>query len=353
MGAVWSALLVGGGLAGALLIWLLQAKGKKGDAEQKDAAPGKAAAAEGDQSGAGGLSPAPSRRQLGTKPEHLQESDGGLVSEPRGPGNVQDTARRQQSPGEDGDCDNSRQRVPFGRFPDTESLATSATGYSRGYLEASRNESHESHVGEWGFQKGQETPAKAAPCFVKLPSNNLLTDSAKEEVSFAHLDRQDSADQEDWEMVSRHSSWGDIGLGDSLEAPTLSPKQGMDNGRNTLVETRGQEIDVKPKRVGAMTSESQQVNVRFQVHYITSTGVQYIAVTGDHDRLGRWKTYIPLQGSKDGFWSRSVSLPAYSVVEWKFVVVENGAVTRWEECSNRFLEIGHEDKFVHKSWGIQ
>lgn len=71
MGAVWSALLVGGGLAGALLIWLLRDKGKKGDAEQKDATPGKAAAAGGYQSGAGGLSPAPSRRELVTKPGSL------------------------------------------------------------------------------------------------------------------------------------------------------------------------------------------------------------------------------------------------------------------------------------------
>ncbi|XP_037006117.2 starch-binding domain-containing protein 1 isoform X2 [Artibeus jamaicensis] len=329
MGAVWSALLVGGGLAGALVIWLLRDKGKKGDAEQEqDATPGKAVAAGGDPSGGSGLSPAASRPELVTKPEHLQESNGRLVSETKGPGSMQDVAWRLQSPsGEHGDCGNSRQHVPFGRFPDTQSIAASATGHSKGCCETSRNESE------------------------KLSSSHLLMDRGKEEVSFARVDSQDSADQEDWEMVSRHSSWGDIGLGGSLD-PMLNPNQGLEYGKRTLVETRGQKVDVKTKRKIAKTSESQQVSVRFQVHYITSASVQFIAVTGDHEKLGRWNTYIPLQYSQGGFWSRSVSLPADTVVEWKFVVVENGEVTRWEECSNRFLETGHEDKLVHKCWGI-
>lgn len=77
MGAVWSALLVGGGLAGALFIWLIRDKGKKGDAEQEqDATPGKAVAAGGDPSGGSGLSPAPSRPELFTKPGILSVSRG-------------------------------------------------------------------------------------------------------------------------------------------------------------------------------------------------------------------------------------------------------------------------------------
>lgn len=75
MGAVWSALLVGGGLAGALFVWLLRDKGKKGDAErEKDAALGKAASAGGDQSGGSGLSPGPSRRDPFTKPGAVPSS---------------------------------------------------------------------------------------------------------------------------------------------------------------------------------------------------------------------------------------------------------------------------------------
>lgn len=73
MGAVWSALLVGGGLAGALFVWLLRGDpgdtGKDGDAEQeKDAPLGAAAVPGGHQSGSGGLSPGPSGQELVTKP---------------------------------------------------------------------------------------------------------------------------------------------------------------------------------------------------------------------------------------------------------------------------------------------
>ena len=277
-----------------------------------------------------------------------------MVSKTKGPGDLQEAAWRLQSPsGEGSNRDNSRAHVPSGQFPDTQSPATSETGNSRSDSDVSRNESLGSPVGEWGFQKGQEKSAKAAPCLAeKLPSSNLLLDRAKEEVSLAQSDSRDRADHVDWEMVSRHSSWGDVGLGGSLESPVLSSKQGKDYDRSSLVEARGQEVDVKPKRAGAVSSESHQVSVRFQVHYITSAGVQCLAVTGDHESLGRWNAYIPLQCSKDGLWSRSVPLPADAVVEWKFVVVENGQVTRWEECSNRFLETGHEDKVVHKWWGI-
>lgn len=70
MGTVWSALLVGGGLAGALLVWLLRdgpgEPGKDADAEQQENTPlGEAAAPEGDQGGGGG---GPSKRDSVTKP---------------------------------------------------------------------------------------------------------------------------------------------------------------------------------------------------------------------------------------------------------------------------------------------
>lgn len=61
MGAIWSALLVGGGLAGALFVWLLRDKGQEGDAEaEKDSLRGEAEPLSGDQGG-GGLSSGPSR----------------------------------------------------------------------------------------------------------------------------------------------------------------------------------------------------------------------------------------------------------------------------------------------------
>ncbi|XP_016062992.1 PREDICTED: starch-binding domain-containing protein 1 [Miniopterus natalensis] len=279
---------------------------------------------------------------------HLQESNGCLVSETKGPGTVQDAAWRPRSPGERGDRDSARPPAPVGRSPDTESAATPPSSYSRGHAEPSGNDSHEPRTGEWGCQAGRGTPAEAAPRFAeKLP-----LDRGEEEVSLAQLDRQDSTDQEGWEVVSRHSSWGEVGLGGSLEAPPLSPSQGTNCGRNTVAEARGQELDVKTEGAVAVAAEPQQVRVRFQVHYITRTGAQLLAVTGDHERLGRWAAHVPLRRSRQGLWARSVSLPAGALVQWKFVVVENGRVTRWEECSNRLLATGREDQLVHKCWGV-
>lgn len=79
MGAVWSALLVGGGLAGAIFVWLLRDTGKESDAEQKDAPLGEAAAPGSDQGGGGGLSPGPSRRELVTKPGILPSTSRGQI----------------------------------------------------------------------------------------------------------------------------------------------------------------------------------------------------------------------------------------------------------------------------------
>lgn len=70
MGAVWSALLVGGGLAGALFLWLLRgdpgAPGKDGGAEPQEGAPLEEAAAPGGGPGGGG-GPEPSDPELVSK----------------------------------------------------------------------------------------------------------------------------------------------------------------------------------------------------------------------------------------------------------------------------------------------
>nr|XP_033770274.1 starch-binding domain-containing protein 1 [Geotrypetes seraphini] len=123
--------------------------------------------------------------------------------------------------------------------------------------------------------------------------------------------------------------------------------------KSGLVETevKSSEGDVKIKQVAAVSPMPQNVYVTFKVHYITDSDVQLIAVTGDHKNLGVWETYIPLKCDKDGFWSDSISLPADTRVVWKFVMVENGKIKRWEECSNRSLETGNDDKEVYQWWG--
>ncbi|XP_061148517.1 microtubule-associated protein futsch isoform X1 [Syngnathus typhle] len=98
--------------------------------------------------------------------------------------------------------------------------------------------------------------------------------------------------------------------------------------------------------------KSQKANVTFRVHYITRSPFQMLAVTGNRRELGNWKSFVPLEDTKDGYWSAVVSLPAQNHVQWKFVVVEKGEMRRWEECRNRLLDTGcGEDLLVHKLWG--
>ncbi|KAM5271768.1 starch-binding domain-containing protein 1 [Ctenodactylus gundi] len=394
MGAVWSALLVGGGLAGALLVWLLRGgpedRGKDGGAGRlQDAPPGEAAQA----GGGGGRDQGPSQREplakagmlppggraerRGGRPprvsppsrpslvpppgqvscpgesrgpgEHLQESNGRLISETKGLGSMQEAAQRPQNPGTG--WSKAGGSVAAATL-DAQSRASSEGVGSRCSSAVSGNETLECHIGEWRFQKGHKIPEEAAACFAEmLPPHSLCTGRANA-ASQSQVDTNAPAGHEDCEVLPRYSSSGDVGLGGSHGASRASPSQGKDCGRNTLVEAKGWGVDGETKGVAATSSESQQVSIRFQVHYITSTTVQFIAVTGDHESLGRWDTYIPLHYHKDGLWSHSVLLPADTVVEWKFVLVEDGGVTRWEECSNRLLETGREDKVVHRWWGI-
>nr|XP_046231566.1 uncharacterized protein stbd1 [Scatophagus argus] len=107
------------------------------------------------------------------------------------------------------------------------------------------------------------------------------------------------------------------------------------------------------KKVVAVQPMPQNVNVTFRVHYFTQSPYQTVAVTGNHQELGNWKGFIPLERVKDGHWATVVTLPTESHVEWKFVVLEKGEVCRWEECGNRLLDTGYgDDLLVHKWWGL-
>ncbi|XP_062992144.1 starch-binding domain-containing protein 1 [Elgaria multicarinata webbii] len=141
-----------------------------------------------------------------------------------------------------------------------------------------------------------------------------------------------SVDHEEWEIVPEHSVWGDA-----------ARKSSVDDASSKDLE--------QAKRVAAVSPMPQTVHVAFRVHYITHSEAQVIAITGDHECLGQWHHYLPLRCDKDGFWSDSVVLPVDTRVEWKFILVENGKVRRWEECDNRTLITEHEDRLAHKWWG--
>ncbi|XP_038647635.1 uncharacterized protein stbd1 [Scyliorhinus canicula] len=93
------------------------------------------------------------------------------------------------------------------------------------------------------------------------------------------------------------------------------------------------------------------ISVNFNVHYVICSSAQTLAVTGNHECLGQWEKYVPLKPNKDGFWSNSILLPMNSWIEWKYVVVEDGKICRWEECLNRIMETGHDDFETYQCWG--
>ncbi|XP_071971921.1 starch-binding domain-containing protein 1 isoform X1 [Engystomops pustulosus] len=107
----------------------------------------------------------------------------------------------------------------------------------------------------------------------------------------------------------------------------------------------------KTRKIAAIQPMPQNVSFTFKVHYITHSDSQVIAIIGDHEKLGRWEEYVPLNSVKDGFWSYSIALPADTNIAWKLVMVENGKIERWEECNNRFLKIAHEDIEAQIWWG--
>lgn len=148
-------------------------------------------------------------------------------------------------------------------------------------------------------------------------------------------------DHEEWEVVSDHLVEGEDGKDGSME----------DSDSKEWEQGDCCDGDSKAKRVAAVPPMFQNIHVAFRVHYITHSDAQLIGVTGDHECLGQWHSYVPLKCDKDGFWSESISLPVDTRVEWKFILVENGKVRRWEECSNRTLVTEHEDQIVHQWWG--
>ncbi|XP_060635357.2 starch-binding domain-containing protein 1 [Anolis sagrei] len=157
------------------------------------------------------------------------------------------------------------------------------------------------------------------------PSSEKCEERCKEQL-------QHSADHEEWEMVPEHSGCG-----------SATRKSSVDDASSK---------DTDPsKRVAAVSPMPQTVHVTFRVHYVTHSETQLLAVTGDHECLGQWQHYVPLRCDKDWFWSDSVVLPVDTRIEWKFIVVENGKVRRWEECDNRTLTTEHVDRVAHQWWG--
>jgi len=102
--------------------------------------------------------------------------------------------------------------------------------------------------------------------------------------------------------------------------------------------------------------EQQTVTVRFFLRYKTSWG-QGVKLIGSHPKLGSWSLNkaIDLRWSNNDVWTATVSLPAGSVLEYKYVVIdyESKEPLSWQSGSNAVLalELEEEQVDVHDNWG--
>ncbi|XP_042323238.1 starch-binding domain-containing protein 1 [Sceloporus undulatus] len=303
-GGFWAALLVA--LVAALVAWLWYGR-RDGEKREEDGGQRE----EGAPPGAREADGEPNQRSYESLTPETKQTD---VSSPQEPvGNQLAPSGEHCAPSVPNE---SPERKPSVKEPTTslmnykEYLRTEALTFPTVTSEPSPNQESEMH-GVTSMEAGA--------------SSEKLEERCKEQLCH-------SVDREEWEIVPEHSEWG-----------SAARKSSVDDASS-------KDLDLA-KRVAAVSPMPQTVYVTFRVHYITHSEAQLIAVTGDHECLGQWHHYVPLRCDKDGFWSDSVVLPVDTQIEWKFIVVENGKVRRWEECDNRTLTTEHEDRVAHKWWG--
>ncbi|XP_039513389.1 uncharacterized protein stbd1 [Pimephales promelas] len=161
------------------------------------------------------------------------------------------------------------------------------------------------------------------------------------------------------DAIMDNNEWLIVGASEFRDLPWLTANSTEE--KHTQLEKEGQvktglakeDEETANKRVATVPPLSQVVNVTFRIHYITYSPRQLVAVTGSLQELGAWKSFVPLHRAKDGFWANTITLPVESQVEWKFVLVEDGRISRWEECGNRYLFLTSQDEEVYldKCWG--
>lgn len=140
----------------------------------------------------------------------------------------------------------------------------------------------------------------------------------------------------------------------ATSASSIEEKHAKEEKEVTLKDCLAKEDEeLANKRVAPVQPLPQHVHVTFRIHYITYSSSQLVAVTGSLQELGAWESFVPLHGAKDGFWANTITLPMESQVEWKFVLVEDGKICRWEECGNRYLVLSGQDEelYLNKCWG--
>ncbi|XP_034628563.1 starch-binding domain-containing protein 1 [Trachemys scripta elegans] len=340
---LWPALLVG--LVAALLAWLWYGRGGEeppAGPETRGGSSSSGAACQEPPAGAEhcGAAPPATEPLLENSECTLLETTASVLSSPPEPvESLATTPREEHVP--------SLSDGVSGESPEMELLVKEPTTLLMNYHEYLSNETLGSSTVESALLKGQESETRCGDTLAEASPSSDMHEDKSEEQSGQTLEYQDLVDHEEWEVVPEDSAWGDASKISSADDSDTSIGQ----GNKELEQVDFLEADSKAKRVAAVPPMPQNIHVNFRVHYITHIDAQLIAVTGDHESLGHWHNYVPLKCDKDGFWSDTVILPADSKIEWKFILVENGKVTRWEECNNRTLMTEHEDRTAHQWWG--
>ncbi|XP_054028629.1 starch-binding domain-containing protein 1 [Dryobates pubescens] len=313
---LWPALLVG--LLAALLAWLWYGSGDgRGEEGGGEAAP---------------------VRDGSEEPQCEAEAAGGLL---KSGGQLPEAeAAVLTSPGKPGEDAVNVAREELNHLQSGKPLETEQLPPVQGATDSREHppDPQDSQAGDLSPQTGQ---ASDGWCVMNLAgvSDDVCKERNEEQPEQPVVSKD--LDHEEWEVVSEHLAWGEAGKNGSLE----------DSDSKEWEQGDCPDGDLKAKRVAAVPPMFQNIHVTFRVHYFTHSDAQLLGVTGDHECLGQWHSYVPLKYDKDGFWSESISLPADTRMEWKFILVEDGKVRRWEECSNRTLVTEHEDQIVHQWWG--
>ncbi|PNW79451.1 hypothetical protein CHLRE_09g415600v5 [Chlamydomonas reinhardtii] len=133
-----------------------------------------------------------------------------------------------------------------------------------------------------------------------------------------------------------------------LEAPA-SYRQGgaqANAGPNALMATDGKASSLR-KLVVDGVDDSPNVQVRFCLKYRTSYG-QSVKIIGSHAKLGNWdiNKALVLSWTDGDRWVATIELPAGSVYEYKYVLVDHDgrSALAWQGGSNSVLAIGDQDE---------
>ena len=80
-------------------------------------------------------------------------------------------------------------------------------------------------------------------------------------------------------------------------------------------------------------------NIIFEIQYNTSMGKE-IGIIGSLNELGKWnqEKTLKLKWNKNFYWNKEISYINGTDFEFKFVLISNGKIIKWEEGKNRVFK---------------